>query len=150
MPTQELRRVYMILIDHQSQRVAVNIKDCDLPVQCKRLEGLIHLFGGGIKPDESVMQALHREIHEELRDFAETLDLNKIKEMVRGLPPHIIVFALETDLSGTRTNGRMYALMNATQEGEGAIRSFDFIKKSPDTVYCHPLIKSVILEAIET
>lgn len=142
------RRVYGVLVDRETRRVLVNTKDGLLPQKLARYEGLICLFGGGVEPGESDLEALMRELGEELGASAQSLDMTTARMAVKN--EQVTVFSVAADLSGdhkSATNINRYR--HACEEGEASLRTFDWIANSAESLYVEGF-KGYINLAIET
>lgn len=142
-------RVYAIPVDTKTERVAINIKDATLPEELRIYEGLIDLFGGGKQAHENVRTALARELDEELGTFSQSLPIDCAVECHYHPVLFHLYFVIQTDLTGDRHNrGRIQQLIDTCTEGEGSVRSFDFLRRSADNLFA-PGVKEAILAAID-
>lgn len=143
-------RVFAILIDRGANRVGLNIKNVTLPERVRQYEGKIALFGGKVEDGESLREALARELAEEVPGFLTHDAVGNAREILadRG----VAVFAVDTDLSGTRHNrktSRIGQLARCCQEGDGVVRSKGFVEDAGENLFVDPLIKRVILQAFD-
>lgn len=121
-------RVYIVLIDSINKRVGLNMKDCTLPAKHLHHEGMYGLFGGQIENDETPWEAAIRELSEEINQ--DIFSYSSINIKYFNTIGHFTYYSLEVDLSGDKTNRSTSCigkLASACMEGDGLVRTFDFI-----------------------
>ncbi len=140
------RPIYAVLVDRETRRLLLNTKDGLLPAKLSKYEGLICLFGGGVEPGESDLDALKRELKEELGDSSGSLDLNTARIAVNN--DHVTVFSVAADLSGNHKFApNVHQYTHACTEGEASLRTFDWFERAPESLFVEGF-KAFIAEAI--
>ncbi len=139
-------RVYAVLVDRETRRILVNVKDGLLPDKLAGFEGLVCLFGGGVEPGETNFQALKRELREELGEFALMLDLKTAREAIHN--EEVTVFSVAANLSGDHKSApHVHLFSHACMEGEASLRTFDWLERSNPSLFVEGF-KDFIQQAI--
>lgn len=142
-------RVYALLYDAGTSRVALNLKDCALPPRLAEYEGKIGLFGGAVEPGESYTQAVRREMAEEVPGFEYDLGEDPPVAEIPNEPFPGRVFLVRTSLAGTRNNrGRIGVLARVCREGDGIVRSVAWALRQPPEDWIHPGLPVALKELI--
>ncbi|OGH84990.1 MAG: hypothetical protein A2493_01400 [Candidatus Magasanikbacteria bacterium RIFOXYC12_FULL_33_11] len=142
-------RVYVVICDAQTSRVALNIKDATLPENLTMYEGMVGLFGGKKEEGETLRMALERELREEIPNFVRQEDLETLQVCLEA--EGVVIFSLQTDLSGdrhNRANSRIGQLAATCKEGDGVVCSFDWVAREPTGSFLEPVIHEAIKNAI--
>lgn len=138
-------KVYAVLVDTDKKVVGLNIKDSTLPDKVKQYEGKIGFFGGKVESGESHLEAVNRELEEEIPGF-----VNGEPEVVYEAV-NAVFYKVECDLSGhrhTRDTDRIGQLAKVCREGDGVVRSFNYILRSSEDDYVHSSFKDVLVKVI--
>ena len=123
--------VYALLIDLSNQRIGVNLKDATMPTKLRQWEGTICFFGGAIEDGEDERMAMKRELEEEIPGFCTEEEIASMHLIFRI--GELTFFGIHTSLSGGKTDrstSRIGQLARACQEGDGVVRSFDFLMRT--------------------
>lgn len=143
-------RVYAVLIDAASGRVAVNSigpKILSKP-RLAHLHGRSHLFGGGAEPGEGLRAALTRELTEELPGFLGEEDCARAQMIFRTQKR--FYFLIPVDLSGDveELSSRAHALFAFCTEGYGEVRAFAEVFGSKPNQWVSTSMRRAVLAAI--
>ncbi len=143
-------RVYAVLIDATSGRVAVNIIGPKIKKKphLSHLHGRSHLFGGGAEPHEGLREALARELTEELPGFLGGEDCARAQMIFRTQKR--FYFCIHTDLSGDveDVSSRAHALFVFCTEGYGEVREFAEVLCSRPREWVGTSMRRAVLAAI--
>lgn len=140
---------YILPIDRVTRRVALNLKDCTMDSSYHHFEGLFSLFGGKVEPGEAVYDAAVREIAEEIPGFLDTAGGVSLRLATQNIA--FSLYVVETDLSGgrdDRATSRVGELARCCQEGDGIVRTFDWVWSSPRSAWTSSMILNAILDVI--